>query len=47
MTFCFELDDDELNRMKATNEIWFKVLTFGKPMQPIALSTLKEELIKE
>lgn len=47
VTFCFELDEDELNRVKATGEIWFKQLTFGGPMQPVAMSTNKETLIPE
>ncbi len=45
VTMCFELSDDEKNRLHATNELWFKVYTGGKPMQPIALSTNKEEII--
>ena len=46
ITFCFKLNEDEVNRIKATDEIWFKVLTFNRPMQPIMLSTNKEELIE-
>lgn len=45
VTFCFKLTEDEVNRMYATGEIWFKQLTFNKPMNPVALSTNKEELI--
>ncbi len=45
LTFCFELDEAELNRIKATGEVWFQMLTFGRPMQPIAMSTNKEQLI--
>lgn len=45
MTFCFKLTADEINRIRATDEIWFKILTFNKPMQPIMLSTNKEDLI--
>ena len=47
VTFCFKLTEDEINRIKATDEIWFKILTFNKPMQPIQLSTNKEDLIIE
>lgn len=47
VTFCFKLTDDELNRLYATGELWFKQLTFNGPMNPIALSTNKEELIPE
>lgn len=46
MTFCFELSEDEIHRIRATGEIWFKMLTFGQPMQPICLSCNKEDLIK-
>ena len=45
VTMCFELSDDEMNRLHATNELWFKVYTGGNPLQPIALSTNKEEII--
>ncbi len=45
MTFCFDLSEDELNRIKATGEIWIQLLTFGKPMNPIKMSTNKEDLI--
>lgn len=46
MTFCFELSEDEMNRIKATGEIWFKQFTGGKEMQAIYMSTNKEDLIK-
>lgn len=45
MTFCFKLSEDEINRMYATGEVWMKVITYNKPLQPIGLSTNKEELI--
>ena len=45
LTMCIKLSDDELNRVKATGEVWLKVLTFNKPMQPIAPSTNKEDLL--
>ncbi len=45
MTFCFKLTEEEINRIYATGEIWFKQLTFGQPMNPITLSTNKEDLI--
>lgn len=44
LTFCFKLTQDEVNRIRATDEIWFKMITFNRPMQPIALSTNKEDL---
>ena len=46
MTFCFELDDAELEQVKKTGKIWIKQLTFGKAMQPIAGTVLKESLIE-
>ena len=45
LTFCFELDENELEEVKKTGKIWMKQLTFGKPMNPIMLSTIKEKLI--
>lgn len=45
MTFCFKLTEAEIQRIYATGEIWFKQITFGQAMNPIALSTNKEELI--
>lgn len=46
LTFRFELTEAERNRIYATGEIYFKVMTFDEPMQPIAMSTNKEDLIK-
>lgn len=34
-TFCFELDEDELNQVKNTGKIFITILTFGHPLQPI------------
>lgn len=45
MTFRFELEQCEIDRIYATGEIFFKVLTNDNPIQPIALSTNKEDLI--
>lgn len=47
MTFCFELDEQELEQVKKTGKIWIKQLTFGKAMQPIAGTVLKESLIQQ
>ena len=47
MTFCFELDEEELEQVKETGKIYIKQLTFGKAMQPIGGSCLKEVLIQE
>lgn len=45
MTFCFELEPDELKQIAETGKIYIKQLTFNKPMQPIAATCLKESLI--
>ena len=45
MTFCFELNPDELEQVGKTGRIYIKQLTFNKPMQPIAGTCLKEHLI--
>jgi len=46
MTFCFELDPDELEQVGKTGRIFIKQLTFNNPMQPIAGSCLKNVLIR-
>lgn len=45
VTFCFELDHDELEQIGKTGKIYLKQLIFDGPMQPIAGSCLKEILI--
>ena len=35
----------ELDEVAATGKVWFKQFTFGKPMQPISMSTQKGDLI--
>lgn len=45
MSFCFQLSEDEVNQIHETNEIWFKLYTGGQKMQPIFLSTQKEDFI--
>jgi hypothetical protein len=44
ITFCW-FNKEEIDRINKTGEIWMKQFTFGNPMNPIALSTIKEELI--
>lgn len=46
ITYCFELDNDELEQVGKTGKIWLKQKTFNTPMQPIYGSCLKESLIK-
>lgn len=46
ITCCFELSQEEKDQVLKTGKIWFKQLTFGNPMQPIAMSVIKDELIK-
>lgn len=45
MAFCFQLNKEELDEILRTGKIWFKQLTFNKSLQPIMLSTLKEDII--
>ena len=42
-TMCFELDENELEQVGETHQIWLKVLTFGRPFQPIEPSLMKPE----
>lgn len=45
MTFCFELNPDELEQIGKTGKIFLKQLTFNQPLQPIAGSCVKNILL--
>ena len=45
ITYCFELDHDELEQVGKTGRIYLKQKTFNGPMQPIYGTCLKEKLI--
>lgn len=40
---CWELSPEELKRVQETGRIWLSILTFGDPLQPVALSVEKIE----
>ena len=39
MTACFELTEEEKAEIAATGKLWYTQITFGKPFQPVRLST--------
>jgi len=45
VTFCFSLNKEELDEVNRTGHIYFKQLTNNGPMNPIAMSTEKNDLI--
>lgn len=45
VTFCFELNKEELDEIQRTGKVYFKQLTGNGAMQPIAMSTQKSDLI--
>ena len=42
---CFELSDEEIKEIVETKKIWLGMKTFNNPLQPIFLSTIKNDLI--
>lgn len=42
---CFELSDDEIEKIKETKCIWLSVQTFNQPLQPLFLTVNKNEVI--
>jgi len=44
MIFCFELDEEELAEVNKTKRIFWKQFVGDQPMQPIAMSTLRNRL---
>lgn len=47
VTMCWELSDEELNRLLVTKKLWHSVWTFGQPLQPILLSVTPPEGFSE
>lgn len=47
LTFCFELNEKEIEQVQKTGKIWIKQITFGGDMNPIAPSCLKEDLLSK
>ena len=41
---CFQLNKEEIEEIQRTGKIWYKQLTFGRQMQPMKLSTNKDEI---
>jgi hypothetical protein len=41
---AFELSEEEIERIQKDKKIYIRTLTFGHPFQPIALSTIFEDL---
>jgi hypothetical protein len=39
---CWELTDDELAEVQKTKRVWLGVWTFGHPLQPVLLTTVRE-----
>lgn len=42
---CFEIDEDEFAEIARTRKLWYKQLTFGKPMNPMRISPFKNQMI--
>ena len=46
VTFCWQLNEDEIAEVRRTGQIWHTVLTFGGPLQPQMLTVEKPELVE-
>lgn len=44
IAFCCRLSPTELDEIARTRTVWIQQLTFGRPFQPIALSTQKPDI---
>lgn len=40
---CFRLSDAEIEEIQSTRTLWVQQLTFGRPFQPIGLSTQRPD----
>jgi len=45
ITFCMELTEEEKKEILGSGHVWIQLVTYNQPMQPIALSTLRDDLI--
>lgn len=43
---CWSLDADELKRVNETGVVWICVTTFGRPVQPIFVTTNRDDLFE-
>lgn len=41
---CWELTDEEIEKIKETKSIYLSIMTFGQLLQPVYLTVDKEEL---
>lgn len=44
---CWEFSDEEIEEIKKNKCIWLSAMTFNKPLQPLFLTTNKEDLLEE
>lgn len=44
---CWELTDEEIERIKMNKCIWLSVMTFNQPLQPMFMTANKSELFTE
>jgi len=42
---CWELSDEDIEKLKETKKIYLCLLTFNRPLQPQLLTVNKEEVI--
>lgn len=45
IVYCFKLTQGEIDEIVETRKVYFKQLTFGKPMQPVHPSVFKNEVL--
>lgn len=41
---CFQLSEEELKEISETGKLWISIKTFNNPLQPIFMSTKKEDV---
>lgn len=42
---CWELTEEDKKRIAETGQVWLSVMTFHSPLQPLFLTTDKDEVI--
>jgi len=42
---CWELSPEEIKQISETGKLWLSVMSFNKPLQPVLLSTNRDDVL--
>ncbi len=42
---CWELSDEDIAEIVKNKKVWLGILTYGEPLQPVSITTKREDLL--